>query len=69
MSWYEMAMQDAQEQEASRNKLKVKSSTQGPTKSARIASMSEEAAKVKDLRSKTVLLPSIGSTFLTKREC
>ena len=40
MSWYEMAIQDAQEQEASRSKLKGKSSTQGPAESVRIDSLS-----------------------------
>ena len=43
-------MQDAQEQEASRSKLKGKSSTQGLTESARIAFVLEGATKVADPR-------------------
>jgi hypothetical protein len=36
-SWYKMAMQDAQEQEASRSIIKGKSSKQGPSEMPGIA--------------------------------
>ena len=46
MSWYEMAIQDAQEQEASRSKLKGKSLTQGLIESTGITYVLEGATKV-----------------------
>ena len=64
-----MAIQDAQEQEAFRSKLKGKSSTQGLIESARITSVLKGATKVVDPISRTGLVLSMGSTFLAKREC
>jgi hypothetical protein len=76
-SWFEMAMQDAQEQEASRSIIRGKSSEQGLSKMAGIAFVSEgaanqedwRAAMVADMVAKTESLPESGSTFLAKREC
>jgi hypothetical protein len=49
-SWYEMAMQDAQEQEASRSMIKGKSSHTGPSEMAGIVFVSEGAANQVDWR-------------------
>jgi hypothetical protein len=77
-SWYEMAMQDAQEQEASRSMFKGnKSSKKGLNEMAGIAFISEgatnqvdwRAAMVADMIAKTEPPPGGRSTFLAKREC
>jgi hypothetical protein len=70
-------MQDAQEQEASRSMIRVKSSKKAPSEMAGIAFVSEGAANQVDWRAamvadpiaKTKPPPCGGSTFLTKREC
>jgi hypothetical protein len=75
-SWYEMTMQDAQKQEASRS-IGNKSSKTGPSEMAGIAFVSEgatnqvdwRATMVADLIAKTEPPPGGGSTFLAKREC
>jgi hypothetical protein len=71
-SWYEMTIQDAQEQGASRSMIKGKSSQIGPSKMEAITFVSEgatRAGKVADLITKIEPPPSGRSTFLTKREC
>jgi hypothetical protein len=76
-TWFEMAMQDAQEQEASRSIIKGNCLKQGPSKMAGRASVSKGAANREDWRVALVAdrimkmesLPVSGSTFLAKREC
>jgi hypothetical protein len=77
-SWYEMAMQDAQKQEASRSMFKGnKSSKKGLNEMAGIAFVSEGAtnqvdwrvAMVADMIAKTEPPSGGRSTFLAKREC
>jgi hypothetical protein len=77
-SWYEMAMQDAQEQEASRSMIRgSESSETGQSMMAGIAFVSEgatnqvdwRAGMVADLVAKIEPTPGGRSTFLAKREC
>jgi len=77
-SWHEMAMQDAQEKEASRSMFRgSESSETGQSEMAGIASVSEGATNQVDWRAGMVAdmvekiePPSGGrNTFLAKREC
>jgi len=76
-SWYEMVMQDAQKQKASRSMFKGKSSKKSLSEMAGIAFFSKGAANQVDWRASMVAdmiaktKPPLGgrSTFLAKREC
>jgi hypothetical protein len=76
-SWYEITMQDAQEQEASRSMIRGKSLKQGLNEMAGIDFISEGAANrvdwrgtmIADLIAKTKPPPGGRSTFLAKTEC
>jgi hypothetical protein len=77
-SWYGMAMQDAQDQEASRSMIRgSESSETGHTVMEGIASMSEGVSNevdwrggmIADLIAKIEPTPGGRNTFLAKREC
>jgi hypothetical protein len=77
-SWYEMAMHNDKEQEASRSMFKgSESSKTSPNEIAMIAFSPQGAANqvdwrvamVADMIAKTEPLPGDGSTFLAKRKC
>ena len=76
-SWYEMTMQDAQEEEAYRSMIRGKSSKTSLSEMVGIAFVSEGATNQVDWRAVMVAdvimkiepPPGGGSTFLAKREC